>query len=280
MIDWIEKARRRLGLDEARLDPDYLPPFGEDEAKSLVEKIYASKRKADKTIQNPKLTQPEGERVTPEVASEVVPFCDLETTVYSENRTDKTDETAETTDLPSRSELTKLTKPPQEDQRALLEAAARARPPDVKDAHWEAALRGLKAFLEAGHGAEALRLGWPKDELYAVPLLWSRIIVRPALLIGDREIVNITSAEIRIKAASGSTLAFYRKPAVDYGVAYRARIKELGDDGLKEEPRLRAFELWLVFTSPIIQASASMRLGPQCRSLSRKRQPRKRQRHD
>ena len=243
MIDWIEKARRRLGLDEARLDPDYLPPFGEDEAKSLVEKIYASKRKTDKTIQNPKLTQPEGERVTPEVASEVVPFCDLETTVYSENRTDKTDETAETTDLPSRSELTKLTKPPQEDQRALLEAAARARPPDVKDAHWEAALRGLKAFLEAGHGAEALRLGWPKDELYAVPLLWSRIdSCGAALLIGDREIVNITSAEIRIKAASGSTLAFYRKPAVDYGVAYRARIKELGDDGLKEEPRLRAFE--------------------------------------
>ena len=155
MIDWIEKARRRLGLDEARLDPDYLPPFGEDEAKSLVEKIYASKGKTDKTIQNPKLTQPEGERVTPEVASEVVPFCDLEITVYSENRTDKTDETAETTDLPSRSELTKLTKPPQEDQRALLEAAARARPPDVKDAHWEAALRGLKVFLEAGHGAEA-----------------------------------------------------------------------------------------------------------------------------
>jgi hypothetical protein len=243
VIDWIEKARRRLGLDEARLDPDYLPPFGEDEAKSLVEKIYASKGKTDKTIQNPKLTQPEGERATPEVASQVVPFCDPEITVYSENRTDKTDETAETTDLPSRSELTKLTKPPQEDQRALLEAAARARPPDVKDAHWEAALRGLKAFLEAGHGAEALRLGWPKDELYAVPLLWSRIdSCGAALLIGDREIVNITSAEIRIKAASGSTLAFYRKPKTDYGVAYRARIKDLGDDGLKEEPRLRAFE--------------------------------------
>jgi hypothetical protein len=243
VIDWIEKARRRLGLDEARLDPDYLPPFGEDEAKSLVEKIYASKGKTDKTIQNPKLTQPEGERATPEVASQVVPFCDPEITVYSENRTDKTDETAETTDLPSRSELTKLTKPPQEDQRALLEAAARARPPDVKDAHWEAALRGLKAFLEAGHGAEALRLGWPKDELYAVPLLWSRIdSCGAALLIGDREIVNITSAEIRIKAASGSTLAFYRKPQVDYGVAYCARLKMVGDDAYKEEFQLRALE--------------------------------------
>jgi hypothetical protein len=27
-----------------------------------------------------------------------------------------------------------------------------------------------------------------------------------------------------------------------YAVAYRARLRELGDDGLKEEPRLRALE--------------------------------------
>jgi hypothetical protein len=247
VIDWIEKARRRLGLDEARLDPDYLPPFGEDEAKSLVEKIYASKGKTDKTIQNPKLTQPEGERVTPEVASEVVPICDLEITVYSENRTDKTDETAETTDLPSRSELTKLTKPPQEDHRALLEVAARARPPDVKDAHWEAALRGLEVFLEAGRDAEAERLGWSGDELYAVPPLWSRVdLCGVALLIGDREVIGITANEIRIKTASGSSLAFYRKPQVDYGVAYRARIKMAGEDarkeGREEEVKLHALE--------------------------------------
>ena len=31
-------------------------------------------------------------------------------------------------------------------------------------------------------------------------------------------------------------------PTVDYGSVYRTRIKQLGDDGLKEEPRLRALE--------------------------------------
>ena len=54
--------------------------------------------------------------------------------------------------------------------------------------------------------------------------------------------VEITSTEIRIKTASGGTLAFYRKPQIDYGLAYRTRIKQIGDDALKEEYRLRAFE--------------------------------------
>ena len=125
----------------------------------------------------------------------------------------------------------------------FLREVKAARPADADNRQWRRAIEGLEFFLFSGWGDEAERLGWPKDELYAVPSLWSRVdLCGAALLIGDREIVNITSAEIRIKAASGSTLAFYRKPAVDYGVAYRARIKELGDDGLKEEPRLRAFE--------------------------------------
>ena len=42
--------------------------------------------------------------------------------------------------------------------------------------------------------------------------------------------------------ADGATLAFYRKPAVDYAVAYRARIKQLGLDASKEEFQLRALE--------------------------------------
>ena len=61
-------------------------------------------------------------------------------------------------------------------------------------------------------------------------------------MVGDREVTGITPNEIRIKTASGATLAFYRKAKVDYGVAYRARIAGLGDDGLNEEPRLRARE--------------------------------------
>jgi hypothetical protein len=119
----------------------------------------------------------------------------------------------------------------------------RARPPDMSEDRWEAALDGLRVFLLAGHGDEAERLGWPHDELFRVPPLWSRgDLCGAALRIGDREVVSITSTEIRIKTASGATLGIYRKPAIDYGLAYRTRIKELGDDALKEEPRLRALE--------------------------------------
>ena len=131
--------------------------------------------------------------------------------------------------------------------RRRLEAEAEvlraARPPDVSDVHWEVAKRGLRAFIAAGHGDEAERLGWPRDELYRVPELWSQISLCGAgLLIGDREVIGITSAEIRIKTASGATLVFYRKPQVDYGLAYRERIRGLGDDALNEEPRLRGLE--------------------------------------
>ena len=125
----------------------------------------------------------------------------------------------------------------------FLRSIEAARPPDLRGADWQAAIDGLWVFLAAGHGAEAERLSWPRDELYAVPPLWCRVdLCGAALLIGDREVVGITSSEIRIKTPSGATLAFYRKPAVDYGLAYRARIKQLGDDGHKEEFQLRALE--------------------------------------
>jgi hypothetical protein len=119
------------------------------------------------------------------------------------------------------------------------------RPPDVSDDRWETALTGLRAFIAAGHGDEALRLGWQRDELYRVPQLWSQIhICGCALLIGDHEVVGITSSEIRIKAASGGTLAFYRKPVVDYRVAYEAQLQAICGNypGDSEEPRLRAIE--------------------------------------
>ena len=131
--------------------------------------------------------------------------------------------------------------------RRRLEAEAEVlrapRPPDVTDAHWAAALRGLRAFIAAGHGDEAERLGWPRDELYAVPPLWSRVdLCGAALLIGDREVIGITSTEIRIKTASGATLAFYRKPAG----RLRRRLPCAHQDGrrrrLKEEVQLRALE--------------------------------------
>jgi hypothetical protein len=106
-------------------------------------------------------------------------------------------------------------------------------------------MRGLSAFLRDSHGAEAERLGWPPDELYRAPELWSQIhLAGCALLIGDREVTEVTPAEIRIKTASGSTLAFRRKPAVDYRLVYETRLKLIRGNypGDSEEPGLRAFE--------------------------------------
>jgi hypothetical protein len=126
---------------------------------------------------------------------------------------------------------------------SFLREAADAKPADATSRQWRDAIEGLESFLLSGWGDEALRLGWPRDELFKVPELWSQIDrCGCALLIAGREVIGITPGEIRIKTPSGATPAFYRKPKVDYGVAYRARIKSLGDDGLKEEPRLRALE--------------------------------------
>ena len=117
------------------------------------------------------------------------------------------------------------------------------RPSDVSDAHWATALRGLRAFLAAGHGDEAERLGWPRDELYRVPELWSQVhLCGVALLIGDCEVIEVTAAAIKVRTASGAIQAFYRKPPIDYALAYRTRLKMAGEDGLREEPRLRALE--------------------------------------
>ena len=59
--------------------------------------------------------------------------------------------------------------------------------------------------------------------------------------------VEVTPAEIRIKTASCATLAFYRKPEIDYGLVYRERLKLLGGDANKAEPRLRAVEYVINF---------------------------------
>jgi hypothetical protein len=76
--------------------------------------------------------------------------------------------------------------------------------------------------------AEAERLGWPPDELYRVPELWSQIhLAGCALLIDDREVVAVTAEAIQIKTDSGATLSFYRKPQPDYGLIYRERLKAL-----------------------------------------------------
>jgi hypothetical protein len=120
-----------------------------------------------------------------------------------------------------------------------------ARPPDVSDARWQAALRGLQAFVARGWGQKAEALGWTRDELFAVPKLWSRIhLTGVALLIADNEVTAVTPTEIRIKTASGANQGFYRKPAADYGVVYRSHLLRgrCETDAGNQEAHLRAVE--------------------------------------
>ena len=78
------------------------------------------------------------------------------------------------------------------------------RPPDASDDRWQAALRGLSAFVAGGWADQAERLGWTRDELFRVPELWSQIhLTGAALLIGDREVIGITPNEIRIRTDTG-----------------------------------------------------------------------------
>jgi hypothetical protein len=126
---------------------------------------------------------------------------------------------------------------------AIFEATARARPPDVSNDRWETALRGLRAFLANGHGDEALRLDWSKDEVFSAPEVWSRVDqTGAALMIGDGEVTEVTSTRIGIRTASGAPQGFYRKPAPDFALAFRERLRLAGEDGRNEEVRLRALE--------------------------------------
>ena len=130
----------------------------------------------------------------------------------------------------------------------LLYDIEEARPDDVNDAQWDVAMRGLRTFLATGGADDALRLGWTKSDLFRVPPFWARVdLCGVGLLIGDREVVEVKRAEIWIKTASGATLAFYRKPELDYGLVYSERLKLLGGDADKEEPRLRAVEYVINF---------------------------------
>ena len=87
----------------------------------------------------------------------------------------------------------------------LLYDIEEARPDDVNDAQWDVAMRGLRTFLATGGADEALSFGWTGDELFRVPELWAEIdLCGAALLIGDREVTEVTPTRIGIKTASGS----------------------------------------------------------------------------
>jgi hypothetical protein len=117
------------------------------------------------------------------------------------------------------------------------------RPPDIGDSAWQTALRGLKAFIANGHGDAALLLGWPRSELYDIPPVWSRDDLRGVgLSLGDSEVTEVTATRIGIRTASGAPQGFYRRPEIDYALAYRERLRLAGEDGRGAEVRLRALE--------------------------------------
>ena len=149
-------------------------------------------------------------------------------------------------------------------------AAAKA-PPDVTPAQWQEAIDGLWVFVAAGHAAAAEAAGWLRGELFAVPPRWSRVdLCGAGLAIGDREVVDVTSAEIRIRTASGATLAFYRKPEIDYRVAYEAHLKSTRGNYKpdSEEAHLRALERAVFFFRNNNPAPASKTPKPRCWPLS------------
>jgi hypothetical protein len=129
------------------------------------------------------------------------------------------------------------------DHHAIIAAAMRARPEDVTDGRWRTALHGLRTFLDSGFSDQALALGWTHPELFAVPPVWAAIDrCGLALLVADRQVIEVTAETIVIRTESGAVQRFYRKPKPDWAVAYKARLKSAGLDAGNEEVQLRAFE--------------------------------------
>jgi hypothetical protein len=126
---------------------------------------------------------------------------------------------------------------------AIVSNAIDRRPPDVGEAHWRTALIGLRRFVADGWLDEARRCGWTDAELLTVPELWSQIhLCGAALLIGDREVLDVTRDAIRIKTASGAIQAFYRKPEPDFALIYSERRKILVRDVSDDEAHCRAYD--------------------------------------
>ena len=107
-------------------------------------------------------------------------------------------------------------------------------PPGCSLAHWTVAQRGVRLFCQDGWAAKASAAGWTEEELYAVPLVWSRVdLCGAALLIGERKVVEVTKSTIVIEALSGgSFLKFYRatKTTTATDVAHVANVVTTGSN--------------------------------------------------
>jgi hypothetical protein len=94
---------------------------------------------------------------------------------------------------------------------AAKAASESAAPPGCPERRWAKAQYGLQRFVSEGWADQAARLGWTIEELYRVPLVWSRVdLTGAALMIGDRRVVAVTEASIVVETRSGAHLKFRR----------------------------------------------------------------------
>jgi hypothetical protein len=84
-------------------------------------------------------------------------------------------------------------------------------PADEPPARFERARQGALRFA-AERAAEAMRLGWTHDELFALTEPFANLSRQGAAwFIRDSTVVAVSAAAITIRSASGATTHIYRK---------------------------------------------------------------------
>ena len=84
-------------------------------------------------------------------------------------------------------------------------------PADETPARFERARQGALRFA-AEHAAEAMRLGWTHDELFALMKPFANFSRQGAAwLIRDSTVVAVSAAAITLRTASGATTRIYKK---------------------------------------------------------------------
>jgi hypothetical protein len=96
--------------------------------------------------------------------------------------------------------------------RPIVEAIRSARcPADEPVNRFESARQGAIRFA-AVYAAEAMRLGWARDELFALTEPFANLSRQGAAwFVGGAAIVEVTAAAITLRTASGATTRIYKK---------------------------------------------------------------------
>ncbi|MBI1209754.1 MAG: hypothetical protein GC191_21045 [Azospirillum sp.] len=84
---------------------------------------------------------------------------------------------------------------------------------DIPDCHWRTIVADTLAFVDSGQAAHSFALGWTAADLFGCDALapWHRLDrAGLMLLVGGREIVEITGADAALRHQDGSVLRFRR----------------------------------------------------------------------